>query len=169
MNPHVLAQVDALDGDADPGEKRFDQRVLVADERVDRPLVICIGVDVEQRGVSLERLTDGVDDAGVPGLRDVGHGLEHDPYPTKPFGWGDWNRLEPTFRLAMRVVGDASDRNRLQPTAKPNPSPNHGGSERRLVDDRHAGGKANAPAQSCCRLSLRTTVTLSDFSRVVKR
>ena len=44
----------------------------------------CVGVDVEQRGVSLERLTDGADDAGVPGLRDVGHGLEHDPYPTKP-------------------------------------------------------------------------------------
>ena len=84
MNPDVLAQVDALDGDADPGEKRFDQPVLVADERVDRPVVIGVGVDVEQRGVSLERLTDGADDAGVPGLRDVGHGLEHDPYPTKP-------------------------------------------------------------------------------------
>ena len=84
VSPDVLAQVDALDGDADPGEERFDQPVLVPDERVDGPVMVGVGVDVEQRGVSLERLTDGADDAGVAALGDVGHGLEHDPYPTKP-------------------------------------------------------------------------------------
>ena len=35
VSPDVLAQVDALDGDADPCEERFDQPVLVPDERVD--------------------------------------------------------------------------------------------------------------------------------------
>ena len=46
--------------------------------------MVGVGVDVEQGGMSLERLTYGADDAGVAGLGDVGHGLEHDPYPTKP-------------------------------------------------------------------------------------
>ena len=124
MCPHVLAQVDAPDGDASPGQKRLDQPAVVSHERVDRPVVVGVGVDVEQRGVSLERLTDGADDAGVPSLRDVGHGLEHDPYPTKLSGWGERNRLEPTFRLVVWVPENTSGRNRLQPTAKPNPFSN---------------------------------------------
>ena len=51
--------------DAMPGEQRVDQRVLVADEREDRAMVVGVGVDVEKLGAARERVGDAPTIVGV--------------------------------------------------------------------------------------------------------
>ena len=80
----MLAEVDQLDGDRDAGEEAVDQGGVVPDEGEDRPVVIRVRVDVEQLRTGRERTANRRDDVRAPALGDVGHGLEHDPYPTKP-------------------------------------------------------------------------------------
>ena len=84
MDAHVPAQIDELGGAGDTRQKRVDERVRLTDEREHRAMVIGIGVDVEERDVLGKRLADRGHHGRIPPLGDVGHGLEHDPYPTKP-------------------------------------------------------------------------------------
>ena len=82
MCPLVAPEVDALDSDADAGEQRLHQLVLASDQREHRPVVIRVGVDVQQPRVSAECSPDRVDRARVAALAEVGNRLErqHEPY-----------------------------------------------------------------------------------------
>ena len=81
MHTGMPAEVDELARAADPGEQPLDQRLLRADEREDRPVVIGIGMHVEQPGGASERLADRGDDGRVPPFRDVRDGLERQLHP----------------------------------------------------------------------------------------
>ncbi len=85
----VLPEVDALGRYRDAREQRIDERRIVTDQGEHRPVVIDVRVDVEELDALRERIGDRRDDIWPSPFRDVGHGLEHDPYPTKPSGWGD--------------------------------------------------------------------------------
>ena len=84
MDARVLAQVDQLHRSGDPGEQRLDDRLVVAGEREHRAVVIGVRVDVQEGRVRREGVGDRPHDARISPLGDVGHSLEHDPYPTKP-------------------------------------------------------------------------------------
>ncbi len=82
MCAFVAPQVDALTRNGDPGEKRLDQRLVRADEREDRAVVVWIGMNVEQADAARERLPDRRDRGPVAPLREVGHRLEREHGPT---------------------------------------------------------------------------------------
>ena len=81
VRPSVLAQVDPLAGDVDPGDERLDELVPVADEGEHRAVVVGVGVDVEQAGVRPERLADRVDRRPLAALGEVRHRLERQHAP----------------------------------------------------------------------------------------
>ncbi len=84
VDTRVLAQVDQLDRSGDPGEQRLDDRLVVRREREHRAVVIGVRVDVQERdAASRRRRRSPRNDGRIPALGDVGHSLEHDPYPTK--------------------------------------------------------------------------------------
>ena len=78
----VSSQVDALDGDANTGEQRLDERIVVTDEREHGPVVILVSVHVEQPSERAEGVADRVDRCPVAALAEVRHRLErqHEPY-----------------------------------------------------------------------------------------
>ena len=84
MDADVLAQVAELHRGGDAGNEGVEQSLPRRGERVDGAVVVGIGVHVEQQRISRERRSDRGDRLRAPPFRDVGHGLEHDPYPTKP-------------------------------------------------------------------------------------
>ena len=86
MHPLVAAQVDALLRDRDARDERLLQRLLGADQREHGPVVVGIGMDVEERRVRREGVADRADHRCVPPLGDVRNGLEreHGAYPTTP-------------------------------------------------------------------------------------
>src|SRR5439155_24081300 len=65
MSPFVTAQVDPLAGAGDSGQQRLDERRVVADEREDRPVVISVGMNVEEVGVRGEGGPQRLDRSGV--------------------------------------------------------------------------------------------------------
>ncbi len=86
MHAVVAAQVDPLLRHRDARDQRVLEVLLVADEREDRPVVVGVGVHVEERRVRPERACDRVDHRSVAPLREVRHGLQgqHAAYPTAP-------------------------------------------------------------------------------------
>ena len=72
----VPAQVDPLAGAGNARQERGDELLLIADERVDRAVVILVRVDVEQARVRRERLADRFDGRAVAPLGEVRDGLE---------------------------------------------------------------------------------------------
>ena len=106
MYSDVLAEVDELDGERMPASSDSTSPssapTSVNTERWWSPSEWMSSSVASRSNASPIAATT----SGVPRLGDVGHGLEHDPYPTKPSGWGDRNRLEPTFGLVMRGVGE---------------------------------------------------------------
>ena len=83
MDARVLTQVDELDRRCDAGEEGLEEVVGPRGEGVDGAVVIGIGVRVEQRSTAGEGVPDRGNDLQASPFRDVGHCLEHDPYPTK--------------------------------------------------------------------------------------
>ncbi len=76
MRTLVAAEVDPLTCGRDPGQQRRHELLRLADERVDRAVVILVGVHVEQLGVRGERRADRVDRAPVAALGEVRDGFE---------------------------------------------------------------------------------------------
>ena len=73
----VLAEVDPLGGGRDAGEEGFEQHLVLADEREDRPVVVGVAVDVEHTcPARLHGCRDSCDDRGVATVGDVRDGLE---------------------------------------------------------------------------------------------
>ena len=83
MYTYVLAQIDQRHRGGDPCEQRLDDRLVVPREGEHRAVVIRVRVDVEESRVRREGVGDRAHDARIAPLGDVGHSLEHDPYPTK--------------------------------------------------------------------------------------
>ena len=76
MRAVVPAEVDAVARARDAPEQRVDERVLGADERENRPVVILVDVNVEQLGVLRHGGTDRVQRRRVATFREVGNRLE---------------------------------------------------------------------------------------------
>ena len=86
MSPVMIAEVDPLAGTGDAGQQRLDKRRVVADEREDRPVVIRVGMNVEDVGVRGESGPQRLDRPGVTSFREVRDRLErqlHRAYSTK--------------------------------------------------------------------------------------
>ena len=107
VHAEVLAEVDALDGRRDAGEERVEQR------RPPRPTSVnterCGRRPSARRGArrsSRTRRRSRRSTAGLAPLRDVGHGLEHDPYPTKPCPTRSREaRADRGWRTFVRLLG----------------------------------------------------------------
>ena len=85
MRPEVTTQVDEPARLVDAPDEAVFQRLLVADERDDRAVVVRVEVDVEDASArAAERRRNGIDDTSIAALREVRHGLErrHRPHPT---------------------------------------------------------------------------------------
>ena len=84
MRAAVTPQVDPLARDADAREEGSDQLLSRADEREDGPVVVGVGVHVEQARVLPERRPDRLDDGGVAPFGEVRHRFErpHRNYST---------------------------------------------------------------------------------------
>ncbi len=76
MGTLVSAQVDSLRGARDSGEQRLDQLFAGPHEREHGPVVVPVGVDVEQPRRAREHLLEIGKDGGVPALREVRHRFE---------------------------------------------------------------------------------------------
>ena len=92
--PVVLPQVDrARPPRRFPARSASTSAVVLADEREDGAVVVGVGVDVEElRARAANAAPIAAMTRGVAPLGDVGHGLEHDPYPTKPCPADDASR-----------------------------------------------------------------------------
>lgn len=77
MRTFVRAQVNPVPSDPDACEQRRHELVLRADEGEDRPVVILVGVDVEQPGVAAECLADRLDHRAVASFGEVRHRFEN--------------------------------------------------------------------------------------------
>jgi hypothetical protein len=77
----VPAKIDPVDREREAAEQGLDQPILVRNEREDRSMVIRIRVHVEQECAHAEGVSERPDELGVASFGDVGHGLEHAPYP----------------------------------------------------------------------------------------
>ena len=82
MDPLVSLQIDASAGFGDPREERIGEPTGVAYEREHRPVMVGIGVDVQQGRIPGENPAESGDDRRVASFGHVRHRLEHDPYPT---------------------------------------------------------------------------------------
>ena len=84
MRSLVPAHVDPLPRTGDPREQSSDELLFAAHQRVHRPVVVLVRMDVEQASVRRERLADRVDRRAVTPLGEIGDGLErqhrHGPY-----------------------------------------------------------------------------------------
>jgi len=78
----MAPQVDAVDRDANTGEQRLDERVVVTDQREHRSVVVRICVHIEQSRRRAERIAQRSDRRPVSALAEVRHRLEwqHEPY-----------------------------------------------------------------------------------------
>jgi hypothetical protein len=76
MNALVEPQIDAFDGDPDPGKKRLDEVLVVAYERVDGAVMVDVDVHVEQPRGSGEGLPERLDNGTVARGGEVRNRLE---------------------------------------------------------------------------------------------
>jgi SAM-dependent methyltransferase len=79
----MRAQVDALARARDGRSERVEQAGVIADQREHRPVVILVGVHVEQASRAGKGCGEGVDRCPVPSLREVRYRLQgqlHAPY-----------------------------------------------------------------------------------------
>jgi demethylmenaquinone methyltransferase/2-methoxy-6-polyprenyl-1,4-benzoquinol methylase len=76
MDALLAAQVDPLARDRDAREQRVDERLGLRDERVDRAVVVDVGVDVEQPRAGRERVADRLDRRPLASLREVRNRFE---------------------------------------------------------------------------------------------
>jgi SAM-dependent methyltransferase len=77
MRAFMRAQVNPVASDADACEQRRHELVLRADKGEDRPVVILVGVDVEQPGVAAECLADRIDHRAIASFGEVRHRFEN--------------------------------------------------------------------------------------------
>src|SRR5262249_43276135 len=82
MRTLVPAQVDTLARALDPGDERGDELGPRPDEREHRPVVVAVGMNVEEPRRPGERVADRADDRTVASFGEIRHRLErqHVPY-----------------------------------------------------------------------------------------
>jgi hypothetical protein len=109
MDALVPGQVDARRGQRDRCSQPLDQAVRVGDHGEHRPVVVGVGVHVEDAGAApAEGIDEGVEHALVASLREVRDGLEQTVHQTPAPGdsHGDGadalRRLLPPPRFARR-------------------------------------------------------------------
>jgi len=73
MSSFVTAQVDPAASARDSGEESLDERGVVAHQREDRPVVIRVGMNVEDVGVRGESGPQRLDRPGIASFREVRH------------------------------------------------------------------------------------------------
>jgi len=105
MDALVPAEVDAPHGFPDPREERVCEREILTREREHRAMVIGVRVHAEQLHSLPESLSNRSDNARIAPLGDVGHGLEHDPYPTAVPADPLPSRPPTDLRTFVRLVG----------------------------------------------------------------
>jgi ubiquinone/menaquinone biosynthesis C-methylase UbiE len=76
MRADVLPEVDALACARNAGQQCLDERLFLRDKREHGPVVIRIGVEIENIGMPCQLVADRVDRPAVPPFREVRHRLE---------------------------------------------------------------------------------------------
>ena len=85
----------------EPVEKRSDEIVVLRGEREDRAVVVGSEWTSSTSARAAKARGERPEQRGISPLGDVGHGLEHDPYPTKPC-------LRTSSRARRRAAGARS-------------------------------------------------------------
>jgi hypothetical protein len=73
MSSFVTAQVDPVAGVRDSGQESLDERGVVAHQREDRPVVIRVGMNVEDVRVRGESGPQRIDRPGIASFREIRH------------------------------------------------------------------------------------------------
>ena len=114
MRPLVLAQVDQLSRAGDAGQQRLDKLLTGADQREDRPVVVLVGVDIEQpRAARAKGCTKRVDRRPIAPLGEVRDGLEG-PRHARSLGSvkAYYDRRAPEYDEWYRGAGRFAERER---------------------------------------------------------
>ena len=118
MNPVVPPEVDRCPRRSHACDEPVLESSIVAEQREHRPVVIRVDVGVEEsRARRPEGASHGVDDGGVPPLRDVRHGLERMHLPTleivrEPTAPAYYDRRAPEYDDWYLGVGLFAERDR---------------------------------------------------------
>ncbi len=118
MNAVVPLQVDRLPRRRHTCDEPVLETPIVADQREHRPVVIRVDVGVEEpRARRPEGASNGIDDVGIPPLRDIRHGLERMHLPTleivrEPTAPAYYDRRAPEYDDWYLGVGLFADRER---------------------------------------------------------
>ena len=86
MGAFVVTEIDAVSRAGNPGQQRLDERNVLADQREHRPVVILVGMHVEDVGVRAESGLERGDRRRVPALGEIRHRFErkvHSAYSKK--------------------------------------------------------------------------------------